>query len=79
MSGTNGYGNGAGGGWEPTPQGDYDAEATAFVRLPEGLMDGLADFEEGPDGGSASPLAAPGSGFVPPQISVSPGAATDPA
>ncbi|MDG4860459.1 2Fe-2S iron-sulfur cluster-binding protein, partial [Streptomyces sp. T-3] len=47
--------------------------------LPEGLMDGLADFEEGPDGGSASPLAAPGSGFVPPQISVSPGAATDPA
>ncbi|WP_327355722.1 (2Fe-2S)-binding protein [Streptomyces sp. NBC_01304] len=88
MSGTNGYGNGAGdgpgyGGWEPTPQGDYDAEATAFVRLPEGMMDGLADFEEDTSRApGSSPLAAPGSGFVPPQISqisVSPGAATDPA
>ncbi|RFU82404.1 (2Fe-2S)-binding protein [Streptomyces triticagri] len=53
------------GGWQPTPQGAFDAEATAFVQLPEGYAD--------------IPLAAPGSGFVPPPISVAPGAATDPA
>ncbi|WP_329057726.1 2Fe-2S iron-sulfur cluster-binding protein [Streptomyces sp. NBC_00117] len=56
------------GGWEPLPQGDYDADATAFVQLPEG---GLPDV----------PLAAPGHGYVPPQITIAPGgpAATDPA
>ncbi|RII19803.1 Nicotinate dehydrogenase small FeS subunit [Streptomyces sp. YIM 130001] len=53
------------GGWQPTPQGAFDADATAFVQLPEGYAD--------------IPLAAPGSGFVPPPISVAPGAATDPA
>ncbi|MFI6941688.1 2Fe-2S iron-sulfur cluster-binding protein [Streptomyces sp. NPDC050418] len=53
------------GGWQPTSQGDYDADATAFVSLPEGLAD--------------TPLAAPGGSFVPPQISVVPGAAADPA
>ncbi|MFJ9803577.1 2Fe-2S iron-sulfur cluster-binding protein [Streptomyces wuyuanensis] len=45
-----------GGGWQPIPQGgEYDAEATAFVRLPpEDMLD--------------APLAAPGHGYVPPQI-----------
>ncbi|MHC0433975.1 (2Fe-2S)-binding protein [Streptomyces sp. O3] len=58
--------SGGEGGWQPTPPSDYDADATAFVTLPEGLAD--------------TPLAAPGSGgYVPPQISVAPGAATDPA
>ncbi|MFE0086721.1 2Fe-2S iron-sulfur cluster-binding protein [Streptomyces sp. NPDC058991] len=45
-----------GGGWQPIPQGgEYDAEATAFVQLPpEDMLD--------------APLAAPGHGYVPPQI-----------
>ncbi|TLQ45635.1 2Fe-2S iron-sulfur cluster-binding protein [Streptomyces marianii] len=45
-----------GGGWRPIPQGgEYDAEATAFVQLPpEDMLD--------------APLAAPGHGYVPPQI-----------
>ncbi len=43
-------------GWEPTPQGEYDAEATAFFQLPpEGALD-------------AAPLEAPGHGYVPPMI-----------
>ncbi|MFD7294709.1 2Fe-2S iron-sulfur cluster-binding protein [Streptomyces sp. NPDC059897] len=57
-------------GWEPVPQGEYDSDATAFVQLPpEGFPD-------------AAPLEAPGHGYVPPQITVSPAtgaAATDPA
>ncbi|MEU6390721.1 2Fe-2S iron-sulfur cluster-binding protein [Streptomyces sp. NPDC046939] len=56
-------------GWQPLPQGDYDSDATAFVQLP-------------PDGFPDAPLAAPGHGYVPPQITVSPvtgAAATDPA
>ncbi|MFJ6565857.1 2Fe-2S iron-sulfur cluster-binding protein [Streptomyces sp. NPDC091292] len=59
------------GGWQPLPQGEYDSDATAFVKLPEGGIDALAD----------SPLAAPGHGYVPPQITVAPAAAeaTDPA
>ncbi|QIQ04597.1 (2Fe-2S)-binding protein [Streptomyces liangshanensis] len=57
-SGT-GSGSGPGdprGGWEPVEHGgEYDAEATAFVQLPpEDFMD--------------APLAAPGHGYVPPQI-----------
>ncbi|NGO76741.1 (2Fe-2S)-binding protein [Streptomyces sp. YC504] len=64
------YGNDANGsyghgGWQPTSQGEYDGDATAFVALPEGFAD--------------APLAAPGGSFVPPQISVVPGAAADPA
>ncbi|GAA2958368.1 (2Fe-2S)-binding protein [Streptomyces enissocaesilis] len=43
--------------WQPTPQGgEYDADATAFVQLPEGM----------PDFGD--PLAAPGHDYVPPHI-----------
>ncbi|WP_327663108.1 MULTISPECIES: 2Fe-2S iron-sulfur cluster-binding protein [unclassified Streptomyces] len=57
-------------GWEPVPQGEYDSDATAFVQLPpEGFPD-------------AAPLEAPGHGYVPPPITVSPAtgaAATDPA
>ncbi|MEV1020865.1 2Fe-2S iron-sulfur cluster-binding protein [Streptomyces sp. NPDC050264] len=55
-------------GWQPLPQGEYDSDATAFVQLP-------------PDGFPDAPLAAPGHGYVPPQITVSPAtgaAATDP-
>ncbi|MFI5685670.1 2Fe-2S iron-sulfur cluster-binding protein [Streptomyces sp. NPDC051636] len=48
-----------GGRWDPLPQGDYDDGATAFVKLPEGGIDAL--------------LAAPGHGYVPPQITVAPG------
>ncbi|ATL28117.1 2Fe-2S iron-sulfur cluster-binding protein [Streptomyces formicae] len=56
-----------GGGWQPHPQGEYDSDATAFVQLPEGMLD--------------VPLAAPGHGYVPPQIKVTPTTAdaTDPA
>ncbi|MFF9215774.1 2Fe-2S iron-sulfur cluster-binding protein [Streptomyces viridosporus] len=63
-----------GGRWDPLPQGDYDDGATAFVELPEGGVDALLDSLE-------SPLAAPGHGYVPPQITVAPatGAGTDPA
>lgn len=43
---------------------EYDADATAFVQLP----DGAADI----------PLAAPGHGYVPPQIPFTPVPATDP-
>ncbi|MGP4004746.1 2Fe-2S iron-sulfur cluster-binding protein [Streptomyces sp. 8N706] len=49
-------------GWEPLPQGEYDADATAFVQLPEGLLD-LTAMPPGAD-----PLAAPGQGYVPPPI-----------
>ncbi|MGI5375808.1 2Fe-2S iron-sulfur cluster-binding protein [Streptomyces sp. CA-251387] len=63
-----------GGRWDPLPQGDYDDGATAFVKLPEGGIDALL-------ASSDSPLAAPGHGYVPPQITVTPGspAGTDPA
>ncbi|MEV5435828.1 2Fe-2S iron-sulfur cluster-binding protein [Streptomyces sp. NPDC052682] len=62
-----------GGRWDPLPQGDYDDGATAFVKLPEGGVDALL-------AGGDSPLAAPGHGYVPPQITVTPGTAgTDPA
>ncbi|MGW7254860.1 2Fe-2S iron-sulfur cluster-binding protein [Streptomyces sp. NPDC054834] len=55
-----GEGTSQGGGrWDPLPQGDYDDGATAFVKLPEGGIDAL--------------LAAPGHGYVPPQITVAPG------
>ncbi|MEU7424227.1 2Fe-2S iron-sulfur cluster-binding protein [Streptomyces sp. NPDC040750] len=59
-----------GGRWNPLPQGDYDDGATAFVKLPEGGIDALLSGD--------SPLAAPGHGYVPPQITVAPGAG-DPA
>ncbi|MER7108178.1 (2Fe-2S)-binding protein [Streptomyces sp. NPDC000229] len=43
------------GGWQPTPQGEYDGDATAFVQLP-------------PDMAShGAPLEAPGHGYVPPE------------
>ncbi|GGL29476.1 hypothetical protein GCM10010095_13180 [Streptomyces anthocyanicus] len=60
--------------WDPLPQGDYDDGATAFVKLPEGGVDALL-------ASSDSPLAAPGHGYVPPQITVAPAttAGTDPA
>nr|WP_205615464.1 (2Fe-2S)-binding protein [Streptomyces harenosi] len=63
-----------GGRWDPLPQGDYDDGATAFVELPEGGIDALLASAD-------SPLAAPGHGYVPPQITVAPAttAATDPA
>ncbi|MFE9025804.1 2Fe-2S iron-sulfur cluster-binding protein [Streptomyces iakyrus] len=59
--------------WDPLPQGEYDDGATAFVELPEGGVDALLAAD--------SPLAAPGHGYVPPQITVSPTstAGTDPA
>ncbi|WP_018565543.1 2Fe-2S iron-sulfur cluster-binding protein [Streptomyces sp. PsTaAH-124] len=62
-----------GGRWDPLPQGDYDDGATAFVQLPEGGVDALLAAD--------SPLAAPGHGYVPPQITVTaaPAEATDPA
>ncbi|WP_319121234.1 2Fe-2S iron-sulfur cluster-binding protein [Streptomyces europaeiscabiei] len=46
--------------WERLPQGDYDDGATTFVQLPEGGIDALLAAD--------SPLAAPGHGYVPPQI-----------
>ncbi|MFE0673695.1 2Fe-2S iron-sulfur cluster-binding protein [Streptomyces sp. NPDC058867] len=60
--------------WDPLPQGDYDDGATAFVKLPEGGIDALL-------AGLDSPLAAPGHGYVPPPITVTPTgtAGTDPA
>nr|WP_222110061.1 (2Fe-2S)-binding protein [Streptomyces cupreus] len=56
------------------PQGDYDDGATAFVKLPEGGVDALLASTD-------SPLAAPGHGYVPPPITVTPAttAGTDPA
>ncbi len=58
--------------WDPLPQGDYDDGATAFVKLPEGGIEALLAARE--------PLAAPGHGYVPPQINVTPAppAAADP-
>ncbi|MET7985380.1 MULTISPECIES: 2Fe-2S iron-sulfur cluster-binding protein [unclassified Streptomyces] len=50
--------------WDPLPQGDYDDGATAFVKLPEGGIEALLAARE--------PLAAPGHGYVPPQITVTP-------
>ncbi|WP_051723515.1 2Fe-2S iron-sulfur cluster-binding protein [Streptomyces albus] len=48
------------GGWQPTAQsGEFDSEATAFVQLPEGLLDPSAGRE---------PLAAPGQGYAPPPV-----------
>ncbi|SEQ28586.1 Aerobic-type carbon monoxide dehydrogenase, small subunit, CoxS/CutS family [Streptomyces sp. yr375] len=55
-----------GGRWDPLPQGDYDDGATAFVKFPEGGIDALLA------GRGDSPLAAPGHGYVPPQIAVAP-------
>ncbi|MFE2301073.1 2Fe-2S iron-sulfur cluster-binding protein [Streptomyces sp. NPDC059445] len=59
--------------WDPLPQGDYDDGATAFVKLPEGGIEALLASRE--------PLAAPGHGYVPPQIDVTPAPAesADPA
>ncbi|MGC9500976.1 2Fe-2S iron-sulfur cluster-binding protein [Streptomyces sp. WG7] len=64
----------SGGRWDPLPQGDYDDGATAFFTLPEGGVDALLASAD-------SPLAAPGHGYVPPQITVAPAttAGTDPA
>ena len=62
------HGEGAprsGGRWDPLPQGDYEDGATAFVKLPEGGIEALL--------ASAEPLAAPGHGYVPPQIAATPG------
>lgn len=63
---------GSGGRWDPLPQGEYDDGATAFVKLPEGGIDALL--------AAHSPLAAPGHGYVPPPIAVTPAPqeATDP-
>ncbi|MCX4762506.1 2Fe-2S iron-sulfur cluster-binding protein [Streptomyces sp. NBC_01275] len=52
--------------WDPLPQGDYDDGATAFVKLPEGGIDALLAAR------GDSPLAAPGHGYVPPQIAAAP-------
>ncbi|MFF4655151.1 2Fe-2S iron-sulfur cluster-binding protein [Streptomyces sp. NPDC001381] len=57
----------SGGRWDPLPQGDYDDGATAFVKLPEGGIDALLAGD--------TPLAAPGHGYVPPQITAVPPAA----
>ncbi|GLF93458.1 (2Fe-2S)-binding protein [Streptomyces yaizuensis] len=54
-SGQEGY-PAAHGVWQPTPQGEYDYDATAFVQLPP---------EESLD---AAPLEAPGHDYVPPMI-----------
>ncbi|MFD4597802.1 2Fe-2S iron-sulfur cluster-binding protein [Streptomyces sp. NPDC058464] len=65
------HGEGApsgGGRWNPLPQGDYDDGATAFVKLPEGGIEALLSAD--------SPLAAPGHGYVPPQIAAAPGTET---
>ncbi|MEV7414285.1 2Fe-2S iron-sulfur cluster-binding protein [Streptomyces sp. NPDC089919] len=52
-------------GWQPVPQGgDYDADATAFVKLPEEML--------------GEPLEAPGHGYVPPVIVTTAPASTDP-
>ncbi|MER5733642.1 2Fe-2S iron-sulfur cluster-binding protein [Streptomyces sp. NPDC002138] len=72
---SDGTGNGGAGttwGWEPVPHGgEYDSDATAFVKLPPDML-GAA--------GTGEPLAAPGHGFVPPPMIVPLGSAgTDPA
>ncbi|WP_328298936.1 2Fe-2S iron-sulfur cluster-binding protein [Streptomyces sp. NBC_00435] len=58
-------------GWEPVPHGgEYDSDATAFVKLPQDMLDAL---------GTGEPLAAPGHGYVPPPMIVPLGtASTDP-
>ncbi|MGW2993848.1 (2Fe-2S)-binding protein, partial [Streptomyces sp. NPDC001193] len=63
---------GASWGWEPVPQGgEYDSDATAFVKLPQDMLDAL---------GTGEPLAAPGHGYVPPPMIVPLGSASaDPA
>ncbi|MCX5199624.1 2Fe-2S iron-sulfur cluster-binding protein [Streptomyces sp. NBC_00249] len=64
VSGTTGNTGGAGNawGWEPVPHGgEYDSEATAFVKLPQDMLDALDNGE---------PLAAPGHGYVPPPMIV---------
>ncbi|MEV6582487.1 (2Fe-2S)-binding protein [Streptomyces sp. NPDC051582] len=63
---------GTGWGWEPVPQGgEYDSDATAFVKLPQDMLDAL---------GTGEPLAAPGHGYVPPPMIVPLGSASaDPA
>lgn len=41
-------------GWEPVPQGgEYDSDATAFVKLPQDMLDAL---------GTGSPSRRPGTG-----------------
>ncbi|MFF4100298.1 2Fe-2S iron-sulfur cluster-binding protein [Streptomyces sp. NPDC001903] len=77
MSGTTGDAGPAGHtgtswGWEPVPQGgEYDSDATAFVKLPQDMLDAL---------GTGEPLAAPGHGYVPPPMIVPLGSASaDPA
>ncbi|MFE3763879.1 2Fe-2S iron-sulfur cluster-binding protein [Streptomyces sp. NPDC059104] len=73
VSGTTGNAGGTGGagngwGWEPVPQGgEYDSEATAFVKLPQDMLDALDNGE---------PLAAPGHGYVPPPMIVPLGSAS---
>ncbi|MFE9258218.1 2Fe-2S iron-sulfur cluster-binding protein [Streptomyces sp. NPDC006879] len=59
------------GGWQPVPHGgEYDSDATAFVKLPEEMLGAT---------GSGEPLAAPGHGYVPPVITpLTPAASTDP-
>ncbi|WP_250569368.1 (2Fe-2S)-binding protein [Streptomyces sp. CJ_13] len=55
-------------GWEPVPHGgEYDSDATAFVKLPEDMLNAL---------GTGEPLAAPGHGYVPPPMIVPLGSAT---
>ncbi|MFE2523551.1 2Fe-2S iron-sulfur cluster-binding protein [Streptomyces sp. NPDC059382] len=59
--GSTGHAN-AGWGWEPVPHGgEMDSEATAFVKLPQEMLDALDNRE---------PLAAPGHGYVPPPMIV---------
>ncbi|MGW0793711.1 (2Fe-2S)-binding protein [Streptomyces sp. NPDC001089] len=53
--------------WDPLPQGDYDDGATAFVKLPEGGIEALLAERD-----RNSPLAAPGHGYVPPEIAAAP-------
>ncbi|MFG3506390.1 2Fe-2S iron-sulfur cluster-binding protein [Streptomyces sp. NPDC047821] len=55
-TGENENGNEQGrGGWQPTPQGEYDGDATAFVQLPPDMST------------TGAPLEAPGHGYVPPE------------
>ncbi|MFD3874811.1 (2Fe-2S)-binding protein [Streptomyces sp. NPDC058623] len=59
---------GADWGWEPVPHGgEFDSEATAFVKLPQHMLDALD---------SGEPLAAPGHGYVPPPMIVPLGSAS---
>ncbi|MEU3064770.1 (2Fe-2S)-binding protein [Streptomyces subrutilus] len=55
-------------GWEPVPHGgESDSDATAFVKLPQDMLDAL---------GTGEPLAAPGHGYVPPPMIVPLGSVT---